>query len=332
MSENDLSAISDNAHAYNDDIAARGSYIHEMSAQELDEYNSLLNVGGSGMMGHIEIEKLGVDLPLYHTVDEAVLQVGVGHIPGSSLPVGGPSTHTVLSGHRGLPTSKLFTELDRMEEGDIFSLYVLDQQLVYEVDQILTVLPDEVSGLKIEEGRDLCTLVTCTPYAINTHRLLVRGHRIDYEVSIYVMADAVRMDSVLVSSVIAIPILTALLIALLVRIHRRRQRQKLGQITPEVVSEALRASNAPPGKGKASKKDKKPKKGKASKKGAAPAEGDVSDVDSGSAESETPETDTAPAEDSESEAGATPAKSEKLNADEAEQFDDSMEAPEKGEG
>ncbi|MBQ9067994.1 MAG: class C sortase, partial [Eggerthellaceae bacterium] len=146
MSENDLSAISDNAHAYNDDIAARGSYIHEMSAQELDEYNSLLNVGGSGMMGHIEIEKLGVDLPLYHTVDEAVLQVGVGHIPGSSLPVGGPSTHTVLSGHRGLPTSKLFTELDRMEEGDIFSLYVLDQQLVYEVDQILTVLQDDVSG------------------------------------------------------------------------------------------------------------------------------------------------------------------------------------------
>lgn len=240
MSEVDLSAISDEAHAYNQKLAEEGWFIHDLSATELDEYNSKLNVGGSGMMGHIEIEKLGVDLPLYHTVDDAVLQVGVGHIPGSSLPIGGPSTHAVLSGHRGLPTSKLFTELDKMEEGDIFSIYVLDQQLVYEVDQIRTVLPDGVSGLTIEEGRDLCTLVTCTPYAINTHRLLVRGHRIDYQVSTYVMADAVQMDSVLVSSVIAIPILTAMLIAVLVRTNRRRLRKKMGEITPEAVQEALR--------------------------------------------------------------------------------------------
>lgn len=239
MSDEALSDISDKATAYNEEIAVSPGMVWDLTDQELSRYRSLLNPSGDGMMGHIEIEKLGVDLPLYHTVDEAVLQVGVGHIPGSSLPVGGPNTHTVLSGHRGLPTSKLFTDLDKMEEGDIFSLYILDQQLVYEVDEIRTVLPDEVSGLIIEEGRDLCTLVTCTPYAINTHRLLVRGHRIDYEVSVYVMADAIRMDSVLVSSVIAIPILTGLLIALLTRIHQRRVRRKMGDITPEAVQEAL---------------------------------------------------------------------------------------------
>ena len=240
MSDDDISAISDKAIAYNEEIAAYRDMSWNLSPEALQNYHSQLNPGGDGVMGHIEIEKLGVDLPLYHTVDEAVLQVGVGHIPGSSLPIGGESTHAVLSGHRGLPTSKLFTELDRMQEGDLFFIYVLDQQLAYEVDQIRVVLPNEVSELKIEEGKDLVTLVTCTPYAINTHRLLVRGHRIDYDTGIYVMADATQMDRVLVSSVIATPLLMAMLAYVLVRTSQRRARRKLGDITPEMVKEAIR--------------------------------------------------------------------------------------------
>lgn len=239
MSDEDLSAISDKAIAYNEELFSQGALHWALSDSEMTDYMSQLNLA-DGLMGHIEIEKLGVDLPLYHTVEEAVLQIGVGHIPGSSLPVGGESTHAVLSGHRGLPTSKLFTELDKMQEGDLFSLYILDQQLVYEVDQIRVVLPNEVSELKIEEGKDLVTLVTCTPYAINTHRLLVRGHRIDYDVGVYIMADAIQMDRVLVSSVIATPLLMALLAYVLVRTSQRRARKKMGEITPEKVKEALK--------------------------------------------------------------------------------------------
>ena len=240
MSDNERSAMLDEADAYNAELASSSVMNWNLSESEIQEYMSVLNMAGSGMMGHIEIEKLGVDLPLYHTVDEAVLQIGVGHIPGSSLPSGGESTHAVLSGHRGLPTSKLFTELDRMQEGDLFFIYVLDRQLAYEVDQIRVVLPNEVSELKIEEGKDLVTLVTCTPYAINTHRLLVRGHRIDYDTGIYVMADATQMDRVLVSSVIATPLLMALLAYVLVRTSQRRARRKLGDITPEMVKEVIR--------------------------------------------------------------------------------------------
>ena len=240
MSEDDVSAIWDEAVAYNEELASGSIMNWNVDGEEYKRYMSLLNPASTGMMGHIEIEKLGIDLPLYHTVEETILQVGVGHIPGSSLPVGGESTHAVLSGHRGLPTSKLFTNLDRMQEGDLFSIYVLNQQLVYEVDQIRVVLPNEVSELKIEEGKDLVTLVTCTPYAINTHRLLVRGHRIDYDGGIYVMADATQMDRVLVSSVIATPLLMALLAYVLVRTSQRRARRKLGEITPEMVKEAIR--------------------------------------------------------------------------------------------
>lgn len=240
MPEDQISAMWDEANAYNEELTQYGSMDWTVEGDEKARYMGLLNPLGTGVMGHIEIEKLGVDLPLYHTVEESVLQIGVGHIPGSSLPVGGEGTHVVLSGHRGLPTSKLFTELDKMQEGDLFSIRVLDQQLVYEVDQIRVVLPNEVSELKIEEGKDLVTLVTCTPYAINTHRLLVRGHRIDYDVGIYVMADATQMDRVLVSSVIATPLLMALLAYVLVRTSQRRARRKLGEITPEMVKEAIR--------------------------------------------------------------------------------------------
>ena len=242
MSEEDYSAMLEQAASYNRELASSSAMDWRLSDSDLSMYHSLLNPlnGSYGMMGHIEIEKLGVDLPIYHTVEDTVLQVGVGHIPGSSLPIGGEGTHSVLSGHRGLPTSKLFTELDKMQEGDLFFLHILNEQLAYEVDQIRVVLPDQVSELKIEEGKDLCTLVTCTPYAINSHRLLVRGHRIDYQGAVYVSADAVQMDRVLVSSVIATPLLMALLAYVLVRTSQRRARRKLGEITPEMVKEAIR--------------------------------------------------------------------------------------------
>jgi len=150
---------------------------YRMTEGEKAEYEAQLNVAGNGIMGYIEIPGIKCSLPIYHGTDEAVLQVAVGHVSGSSLPVGGEGSHCVLSGHRGLPSAKLFTDLDQMGEGDLFMLHVLDETLAYEVDQITVVLPEEVNGLELVEGEDYCTLVTCTPYGINTHRLLVRGKR-----------------------------------------------------------------------------------------------------------------------------------------------------------
>ena len=145
------------------------------------EYESLLNLNGDGMMGYVEIPVIGETIPIYHYTTEESLQKGAGHLFGSSLPVGGENTHCILSAHRGLPSAKLFTDLNLVKEGDVFYLHVLDQTLAYEVDQILTVLPEETDSLGIEEGKDYVTLVTCTPYAVNTHRILVRGHRTTYE-------------------------------------------------------------------------------------------------------------------------------------------------------
>ena len=150
---------------------------YRMTEGEKEEYQAQLNVAGNGIMGYIEIPRIKCSLPIYHGTDEAVLQIAVGHIQGTSLPVGGEGSHCVLSGHRGLPSAKLFTDLDQMGEGDLFMLHVLDETLAYEVDQITVVLPEEVNDLELVEGEDYCTLVTCTPYGINTHRLLVRGSR-----------------------------------------------------------------------------------------------------------------------------------------------------------
>lgn len=196
-----------------------------LSEEEYEEYEGLLNIGGTGIIGYIEIPNIKVSLPIYHGVDEAVLQIAVGHIEGSSLPVGGEGTHCVISGHRGLPSAKLFTNLDEMEEGDLFMMRVLDETLTYEVDQIRIVEPEDLSALEIEEGKDLCTLVTCTPYGINSHRLLVRGHRVENMESansIRVTADAMQIDPVMVAPVIAVPILLILLIWLLVHYRKRR--------------------------------------------------------------------------------------------------------------
>lgn len=174
----------EDAREYNKEMLSNIDLIDPFSQGEtnIDErYESLLNMDGSGMMGYIRIPKIKVEIPIYHGTSESVLQAGVGHFWGTSLPVGGESTHTVLTGHRGLPTKTLFTNMDKLVKGDVFYIKVLDETLAYKVDQILTVLPEETEALSIVPGKDYATLVTCTPYAINTHRLLVRGHRIPYE-------------------------------------------------------------------------------------------------------------------------------------------------------
>ena len=203
--------------AYNQSLLGRSNPFM-VSEDEWPEYESLLNVAGNGIMGYIEIPSIKVSLPIYHGTDESVLQVAVGHLQGSSLPVGGASTHTVLSGHRGLPSAVLFTHLDQLGEGDVFMLRILDETLTYEVDQIRRVLPEELDELAISEGRDFCTLVTCTPYGVNTHRLLVRGKRIENTLdssTVAVTADAVRIDPILVTPIAAVPMLVIVLIFLL---------------------------------------------------------------------------------------------------------------------
>ena len=180
-----------------------------MTDEEKLEYNSLLDVTGTGIMGYIEIPNLDCMLPIYHGTDEAVLQIAIGHIEGTSLPVGGVGTHSVLSGHRGLPSAKLFTNLDKMVEGDVFLLHILDDVLTYQVDQILVVEPHIVEPLDIDPTRDLCTLVTCTPYGINSHRLLVRGTRIETveeEAPVYVHSEAMRVEWKIVAACIGIPL------------------------------------------------------------------------------------------------------------------------------
>ena len=217
-------ALWEAARAYNRELLGRNNgYI--LSEEQKAEYERLLDVSGVGVMGYIEIPEIDVSLPIYHGAEDSVLQVAIGHLEWSSLPVGGESTHCVLSGHRGLPSAKLFTNLDKLREGDTFLLRVLDEILTYEVDQILIVEPRDTAALEIVEGEDYCTLVTCTPYGINTHRLLVRGHRIDNieEVkTVRVTADAVQIEPMLVAPVVAIPMLLILLILLLLPRHRKQ--------------------------------------------------------------------------------------------------------------
>ena len=165
------------AQEYNRKLSETG-IIQRLLDDQKEEYDRQLKVEGTDIMGYIDIDKVKIHLPIYHGTDDAVLQVAIGHIEGTSLPVGGESTHCVVSGHRGLPSARLFTDIDKLAEGDTFTLTVLNHVATYEVDQILTVLPTELESLEITPGEDYCTLVTCTPYGVNTHRLLVRGHRI----------------------------------------------------------------------------------------------------------------------------------------------------------
>ena len=186
----------------------------------MDEYYDTLDINGDGMMGYITIEKIKVQLPIYHGTSDKVLNSAVGHVEGSSLPVGGKSTHSVLSAHRGLPSAKLFTNLDKMEIGDVFTIRILDRTITYQVDQILIVLPHETDELNIVAGEDYCTLVTCTPYGINTHRMLVRGTRIENiepDRVINVITEAYQIDPLLVTPAVAAPILGLLLVWLIIK-------------------------------------------------------------------------------------------------------------------
>ena len=215
------------AQDYNRSLAQRETAF-ALTDEQKAAYESLLDVSGLGVMGYIEIPEIDCSLPIYHGTEESVLQVAVGHLEWSNLPVGGEGTHCVLSGHRGLPSAKLFTNLDKLAVGDTFLLRVLDEVLTYEVDQILIVEPEQVDALGIMPGEDYCTLVTCTPYGINTHRLLVRGHRVENTpeaARMHVTADATQFDPLLVAPALAIPVLLLLLMILLVPKRRRKSRE-----------------------------------------------------------------------------------------------------------
>ncbi|MBQ9065651.1 MAG: class C sortase [Blautia sp.] len=199
-----------------------------LTDKQKKEYNAVLNINDSGIMGYIDIPKINIELPIYHGTDEAVLQVAVGHIEGTSLPVGGRSTHCVVSGHRGLPSARLFTDIDKLVEGDTFTLTVLNRTVTYEVDQIRIVEPTDLSDLSIQKGKDLCTLVTCTPYGINTHRLLVRGHRVaNAQGEAAVIADAMQIESIFIAPFIAVPILILLVIWMLIDTQRNKKLKAL---------------------------------------------------------------------------------------------------------
>ena len=225
LDDNTYDQIWADARAYNETLDNSTSRF--VMTEELKKiYEALLNIADNGVMGYIEIPKIKCNLPIYHGTDEAVLQIAIGHVQGSSLPAGGESTHCVLSGHRGLPSAKLFSDLDQLTEGDVFLLRVLDETLTYEVDQIRTVLPDELDDLAIEEGKEYCTLVTCTPYGINSHRLLVRGHRVENQASastIRVTADAMQIEPLLIAPLVAVPMLLVLLVMVLIP-HRTKKK------------------------------------------------------------------------------------------------------------
>ena len=216
------------ARAYNEGLKYKSNRF-TLTDEEYDEYNSLLNLMGSGIMGYIEVPRINCTLPIYHGTDEAVLQIGIGHIEGTSLPTGQIGDHTVLSGHRGLPSAKLFTDLDKMEVGDDFVIRVMNEIMTYQVDQILIVLPEELDALALDPEQDYCTLVTCTPYGVNTHRLLVRGHRTEnaeLEKLIRVAADATQIDPRLMAPVFAMPMLLVLFIAMMISTGRKNRKIK----------------------------------------------------------------------------------------------------------
>lgn len=238
MDKQDFDRMWADAEAYNESLRSKSNRF-VMTDEEREEYNRILDVTGTGIMGYIDIPKIKVSLPIYHGMDESVLQIAIGHIEGTSLPVGGIGTHSAVSGHRGLPSAKLFTDLDKMQKGDTFLLQMLDRTLTYEVDQIRIVLPEEMQDLEIDPEQDYCTLITCTPYGVNTHRLLVRGHRIANANAdaIDVTADAMQFKPYIVAPLVAAPILLILLIMLLITTSSRFRGRK--EITKEQAHDAV---------------------------------------------------------------------------------------------
>ena len=227
LSDADYQTYFDAADAYNRQLNTTPNAFYKPDL--VSGYAQTLDISGTGIMGYITIPKISVELPIYHGTDEGVLQVAAGHLEGSSLPVGGAGTHAVISAHRGLPSAKLFTNLDELEVGDRFTITVLNRVLTYEVDQISIVLPTEVDQLLPTEGMDYVTLMTCTPYGINTHRLLVRGKRVETTESqkhIRVTADVFRIEPIIVAAILAIPMLLAALVGVLVAPHLRKRSKR----------------------------------------------------------------------------------------------------------
>ncbi|MBR4766015.1 MAG: class C sortase [Clostridia bacterium] len=229
MSRSDFRKILSDARDYNLDITSNEFPRNKSDLEGNESYHKAMNPSGNGMMGYLKIDAIKLRLPIYHTTRESVLQSGVGHIPTTSLPVGGKGTHAVLSGHRGLPSAKLFTDLDKVQIGDVFYIYILDDILAYEVDQIKTVTPTDTKDLQIIKGEDHVTLVTCTPYGVNTHRLLIRGTRVPYDETV---AEAQQIKSEERKSISAeqiavyagAPALTVLFLAVL--LLRRKKKKK----------------------------------------------------------------------------------------------------------
>ena len=225
-----LAAMIDAAHAYNEKLKGKENP-YAMSEEELAEYNSLLDLSGTGLMGYIQIKAINVYIPIYHGTEENVLQIAVGHLDWTALPVGGEGTHAVLSGHRGLPSAKLFTDLDKVREGDRFTVTVLNQTITYEVDQIRIVEPGDIKELSAVPGRDYCTLVTCTPYGINTHRMLVRGHRVESEGGqLVVPAEAIILPNYITIPAVGIPLLFVFLVVMMITTRRKKPKIKASDL------------------------------------------------------------------------------------------------------
>jgi sortase A len=239
----DYSAIFEKAYAYNEKLYRTNNPL--LNHNEIPGYNEALSISDDGMIGYLQIDRIGVELPVYHGTSEDVLGRGVGHLEGSSLPVGGEGTHSILSAHRGLPSSKLFTDLDRVEIGDVFRIIVLDQVLTYQVDFIKVIEPTDVSDLQIVDGKDYCTLFTCTPYGINTHRLLVRGVRIETAEEkpiIYVSNEAYRIEPLLVTPAVAAPMLLVMLIHLMIK-YREPPKAKKEDVGDPTLEQKIRKEN-----------------------------------------------------------------------------------------
>ena len=236
LKQEDYTAYFQEAEAYNSKLAALDMPL--VDYKQLEGYDQILNVNGNGVMGYVAIHKLGVELPLYHGVSAEVLNVACGHLEGTSFPVGGENTHSVLSAHRGLPHAKLFTELDKMELGDTFQVTILDRTYTYQVDQIKVIRPNEIDDVQIIKGEEHCTLLTCTPYGINSHRLLVRGTRIENAApALYVTSDAYRIDSLVATPVVAAPILLVLLIVLMIKYRDKGSKPLISKEEEEWLQE-----------------------------------------------------------------------------------------------
>ncbi|MCD7773339.1 MAG: class C sortase [Ruminococcus sp.] len=247
LDEVDYEAILELANEYNEQIKQLSSPFTDYD--EVEGYEDILDVAGNGVMGYISIPQINVELPIYHGTSEGVLNVAVGHLQGSTLPVGGEGTHAVISAHRGLPSAKLFSDLDDLVVGDTFTITVLKEVYTYEVEEINIVEPDQMDKLLCVDGEDLVTLMTCTPYGVNTHRLLVRAHRID---TIYdketktASVDAIQLDSLLVVPFIAAPLLILLIIYWVWGGRKDKKKKSVDKLASDFMSADEKAN--PPDK------------------------------------------------------------------------------------